>query len=716
MKQNKLFLIALTTSLVLSGILTSFAGIDGYDGDGMPFAKDGFGVRRNFYQSGRISAKVADIAGIFSLNYVGAQPFQKQEMYASNEQCTFGRCLRPMVKIDGVPYKLDFENTVHYPFGYVSECTLDGVRLRHSLVLDRNVLFRRLTVVSNPQGKEVKAGASTFVPFFRNGLRPRPNADGSALVATCAPDGVEVRMEIGSSQPVEFPLNTDAKLAIAKRPDLAFGAAGRMTGRYDVWTKGAVTDQVFWIAFDKADGEDLSLARVDRVFADFAAKRPNDVRFATGDAMVDGLLGFVPAMFAAHEVDGIGAFRASPTYWVWGWDAMVHASTLAACGRAAEVKRMLAFFRDVADPEHGIFHAYGTVFRKLQEGSDRPGNAMTLMPPVQLFWVILLDDYVNMTGDVAFRDECLPFARTLVERAKAFVPQGELLPRGISWYPDNPYSVGQDKDDVALINCSVYWQGLRAWTDLTGEGAADAEAVGREIVAKLWDAKANLWADSWDVAGKKTRPLYPLYSLYHVSSFARGLTPAEPGVFADAMTREFLMGNRLPMFGYRSLAYCADGNQMSSYYPVTGSTYWNAQNAAGRTEALARFRDILSRHSRVVTYPEGQTADVVNGDPSDYSDELGNKQFFAEKGWLADALNLWLGIGYSRDGLRIHPMNDGVPFAVRGLTLRGGTLDVEMTGAGSKAACTFNGAPLAGDVIPWTAFKPGRNVLKIQVR
>ena len=55
-------------------------------------------------------------------------------------------------------------------------------------------------------------------------------------------------------------------------------------------------------------------------------------------------------------------------------------------------------------------------------------------------------------------------------------------------------------------------------------------------------------------------------------------------------------------------------------------------------------------------------------------------------------------------------------FAVRGLTLRDGTLDVEMTGAGSKATCTFNGAPLAGDVIPWTSFKPGRNVLKIQVR
>ena len=49
---------------------------------------------------------------------------------------------------------------------------------------------------------------------------------------------------------------------------------------------------------------------------------------------------------------------------------------------------------------------------------------------------------------------------------------------------------------------------------------------------------------------------------------------------------------------------------------------------------------------------------------------------------------------------------DGVPY----------TLDVEMTGEGSKEACTFNGAPLAGDVIPWTSFKPGRNVLKIQVR
>lgn len=690
----------LVTALALLSAGTVIGAIDGFDGDGLPYAKAGFGVRRNFYQSGRLSAKCADIAGIFEVNYVGRQPNTYQRMFSSAaENCTWMHQFTPFVHIDGVPYRLTFGRTVHYPFGYRSECTLAGVRLRHELVLDRNALFRRITVLDNPDGKSVTARLSCMNAGLAAGTAWRMDAGRGALVAEWKGKGFAIPMEVGASVPVRFPLNERVLQAPASPSDVR-----KTRFRFDLVTQEPAETTLFWWAFDKAADEDLSSARVDRVFADFAARHAKDARFETGDAFADGWLGFTLPMCAAHEVDATGGFRASPTYWVWGWDAMVHAGTLALGGRAEEVKRMLAFHRDTAG-ERGILHAYSTDF---SEGSP-------LAPGVQLFWVILLDEYVNVTGDEAFKAECLPFARRLVERAKATVRPGELLPRGIGYYPDFPGTVDQHPEDVALIDAAVYWQGLKAWADLSGEGAADAEAVGREIVAKLWDAKKGLWSDSWDAANGTCRDYYPLYGLFCVSTLARGLTPAAPGAFADAMTREFLLGDRLAMFGWGSRGYLTDGNQYGSYYPVTDRTYWTAQNAAGRTDALARFRRIVGAHARVLTYPEGQSADAVNLDPADGSDELGNKQFFAEKGWLSDALGLWLGLQVEAKGLRLSPMNDGKPFAVRGLTVRGATLDVEMTGAGSKAAFELNGSPLAESFVPWSALRPGRNTLVIRL-
>lgn len=709
----------LAVALLQSGC--GFAAIDGFDAEGMPYAREGFGVRRNFYQSGRISVKVSDIAGIFELDYVGRQPYHKQRFFRSDaENCHWHHGFDPYVLIDDAPYRLTFENTTHYPFGYSSECTLDGVRLRHELVLDRNVAFRRITVLENPRGKSVRcrivqlnAGVGQGAKWqAKEGRRKR---EGGRLVAEAEFDGgAKVTMEIGAANPVVFPLNDRPPQPLAYR-----NGDHRPNFRFNMDETEPGDRHLFWWVFDRKDGEELSEARVERVYADFKARHAVDAKFETGDALVDGWLGYVAPMSAAFEVDGMGAFRASPTYWVWGWDAMVHAGTLAICGRAAEVRRMLAFFRDTASEAAGILHAYGTTFKFEGKGSDKPGQSYTMPPTVQLFWVALLNDYVNATGDEAFKIECLGFARKLVERAKESVDKADLLPRKYSYYPDNPYAVDQQKDDIALINCAVYWQGLCAWHELSGEGADYLESVGKAIVEKLWNAEKGWWADSWDVANGCRREHYPLYGFYHVSPFGRDICRHAKGfskeTTADYLKHEFFMGDRLVMFGWRTKSWCTDGNQLGSYYPVTDRTYWNAMNAAGRIDALAEFRNIVSRHSRVLTYPEGQTADVMNGDPADYSDELGNKQFFAAKGWLSDALDLWLGLRVSKDGMHFHPMNDGKPFAVRGLTLRGKTLDVEMSGIGMNARFSLNGEPLDGDFIPWAKLCEGRNLLTIAV-
>ena len=326
---------AMTFASIAFGLIlavgTAFAAVDGFDAKGLAFAHEGFGVRRNFYQSGRISAKVSDIAGLFELNYVGAQPFTKQTFYQSAaENCHWMHGFDPYVLIDDVPYRLTFANTKHYPFGYTSECTVDGVKLRHEFVLDRNVAFRRITVLENPKGKSVRCRIVQMQAGMGQGARWK--MERAALRAEAKFDGgAKVALEIGSMNPVSFPLNDRPPQPLAYRH-----GDGRPDFRFDMDETEPGGRHLFWWAFDAKDDEDLSETRVDRVFAEFRERQAADARFETGDALVDGWLGYVAPMSAAHEVDGIGAFRASPTYWVWGWDAMVHAGTLAVFDAARE--------------------------------------------------------------------------------------------------------------------------------------------------------------------------------------------------------------------------------------------------------------------------------------------------------------------------------------------------------------------------------------------
>lgn len=703
-------------ALAALAALTGFAEISEFR-DGMPFSREGFGVRRNFYMSGRVSVQVADVANIFSVSYVGSQAHQRHRFYAANENCTFGRFLTPQVIVGDRRYRLTFENTTHYPFGYSSECTLDGVRLRHELVLDDNAVFRRITVLDNPANKPVRAVCVQLNPGMKD-LRLLMNADKTALVGSRDDEGAVTTLEIGSLNPVDFPLND--------RPERPLAFAGRdgepktLTFRYDMIERAPAKEHLFWAVFNRRENEELSSARLDRVYADLKAKCANDARFRTGDAVVDNALDFCMPWGAAEEVDGIGAFRASTTYWVWGWDAMVHYGVQAMTGRAAEIRRMLAFFRQVADERLGILHAYGTRF-KLDAGDSKnlgsisPGGSIKMPPHVQLFYVVLLHDYYCLTGDESVLREFLPFAKLLVERARARALPGERLCREYGFFPDCPYAVDQQLDDISLINNAVYYQGLCAYADLTGELKDECAAVRKELAEKLWDAKEGFWSDAYDVHANARRPHYPVYGLFRISPFASSAEVAPWSALADYMKRRFFNNSYLAMFAPGSVSHLADGNQLGSYYPVTDRTYWNVMNAAERIDALADFRTVLNRHWRVLTYPEGQCSDVWNNDPADYSDELGNKQFFASKSWLADALELNLGISWSKKGLKFHAIGDGVPFAVENLTVRGKKLTVRRTGKGVGADYVLNGVKLARPELAWSDLRDA-NTLEIVCR
>lgn len=657
----------------------------------VPSFDHGFGVRRNIYASGRLTAACSDMNGIFRLAWYGPELRNGRHTFMeTSENTTFANIFRVDAVIDGAAYRLTYGKTRHYPFGYTSECTVGGVRLAHEFVLDGAVMFRRVRVLENPERRDVRCrvvqSGYVWTAYPDRARRPKFVFDGRRTMTAEVTD-FDRKMKPEHVTRVSIGCATSD----LRHP---FTQLDRQVQRYYLEETTGGSEHLFFFAFDPGPREDLSSARVDRVFSSFAARMRDSVRFETGDRRLDSALAMVPPSVSALEVEQTGGFRASPFYWIWGWDSLVHAEALALCGWADEVKRMLRFYRDKAVPGQGIAHCFGPQYQV----------EIPLSPVVQLMYVTLLDSYVNLTGDEALKRELLPFAREIVVRAKAHIRPGEVLERGLAFYPDFPNYVGQTKDNPSLMNNGVYYQGLAAWHDLTGEGKENLDRLGREIVRVFWNGKEGYWSDSVDAETLAPREVFPSYGILHFTPYAEDPVADRLPQIAAYLKRHHRVRHGINMFEIGSKAYMADGNQYGAYYPVTDRGYWNIQNAVGAVDAIADLSRIVSDHWKTLTYPEGQTLEFANTDVVTHGDEPGNKQAFAAKAWLADMIDLRLGLRVGKDGVRFRVLGDGMPFSVRNLHLRGTLVDVTVKGRGVKEVR-----------VPWAQLKGCRRTLSFEL-
>ena len=221
--------------------------------------------------SGRLSAKVSDIAGVFEVNYIGRQPYRALRFYSSNENCTWGRFMVPQVIVDGKRYRLPFGETRHYSFGYSSTCEVAGVKLRHQLVLDHNAVFRRVTVLDNPEGKEVRAACVQMNAGLQR-FRLRMNDARDGLLGSRDDNGAVTSVEVGSLNPASLPLNDrpERPLAFGTNPE---GETRTQSMRFDLVEREPSDEHLFWMVFNRTPGEELSVARVESVFAEDARRR-----------------------------------------------------------------------------------------------------------------------------------------------------------------------------------------------------------------------------------------------------------------------------------------------------------------------------------------------------------------------------------------------------------------------------------------------------------
>ncbi len=656
--------------------------------DGLPFAAEGFGVKRNVYVSGRINCSVGENGGVFRLGYLGTQLWNNFDLLAVPEASVFQQLFRLHVLIDGTAYRMEYCNTTHYPFGYRSECRLGGVLIRHELVADNDTLFHRVRVLDNPAGARVTARIcqtyGAVVPREARTHRPwHRNFDRGTLHTVIDDDGCKTGIEIGAAGTVIFkPFTYQLKCyMLSSEP---------------------AEEHLFYLAFNPEPGRDLSSARVDQVFAEFDALRQQAARIESGDPAYDSALMSTPLLMHYLEVPGTpGAFRASPFYWVWGWDAMVHCDSLIFTGYADQVRRMLLFFTRTADPEFGIQMCYAT---------DLAPSHREEPTTVQAFFLITIYHYVAATGDESILDDVRDFARLTARRiADSLVPGVDLV-RGRGYFPDYPQFIELTRHDFSAINNSVCCQGLRAWRELTGEFAAESERL-EKAVGRFFDEEAGMWVDSLDGDTLEQRKYHTVFGMFYVSPLALRPRAADHARIAAFMKHHLLSRYGVWMLPPDRKGFMADGGQVGEYFPAVDRPYWNMMNMAGDGPSAEDHRRIVATFWKSCTYPEGETTDVANVEPGVYEDEPGMKQLFTAKSWTSSAIDLNLGLRWDLAGITLNPLSGAGDFAVHDMVLRGKKVSFVKQGGGKFHRLRYAGRESSALFIPWAELTDGLRVV-----
>ncbi|WP_269522732.1 hypothetical protein [Coraliomargarita parva] len=657
-----------------------------------PVSKKGFGLAINHYVSGRISAAVASHGGLTSVRYNGAQDIKKGEMLEASAISGFNKLARLQIIIDDAVYFPEFNEVQHFPFGFSAECVLGTVHLRHELVLDRDVLMQRVWVLSNPGSCSVRARLLIHGHLWVK--KPGRSFTGWSLdevgrlrsVITDEDDGQpkETELLIGASQPLRSHQCRE--------------------GFKNYLETTAVSDvTVFYLAFNTAAPLEHCSERMDRKIEEYRSDLSDGLRFDTGDPVVDSALSNCVPMISNLAVgDCPGAIKASQSYWVWGWDSMVHAEAYLWSGQTEVVRNMLDFYREYADPELGVAHAMNSDF----------SFRLAMAPSAQCLYTVMLCNYYAATGDEATLERHLPFAREIVAQAGQVKSRHNCLSVGLGFYPDHPQELEQTGDDLSIINNSLYLQALEGLDQLCGDYGEECAAVRADMENVLWDGAQGYWIDSVSEDDLTPRQYYPLYGQLYVSP--HGSEPKAESVdqIAHFLRKHFRFEQGLYMFPPSMPGFMADGNQLGAYYPSVDRYYWNIMNRVGCCEASDEFERIVSYFWREHTYPEGLTHETVNADPA--TDNPGGKQAFAAKGWFCDAIELNLGLKVFADGFRLNPLPCEKSFQVRNLVLRGKRIDIERVSDENGSSICLNGETLNELWVTWEQLHE-TNVIRLSV-
>lgn len=686
-----------------------------------PVAPRGLGgLIRDHFAHGRLFATVGAHAGLLGVGYWGEQRLGAQDFFRATADSAWAKLFRVRVRLGDEQHYLTLHDTQLWPFGYRSQCTLAGVTFSHELVLLPDSLVLRARVERNPgrvpvQFEMVHQEACTAVGGSQRTWAEFTFQEGdNALITACRDVNPPPPP---STAPVEEALAQQGLVAEPDAPDattwIGIGCTAPLTARrgYHRRSKWYLTSQpiagrevAYYVTFATAEarlrerlaelrgGVSRACAAQVRAYTRSLQTRP---RVAVGEPVLDSAFGQYPALIDALKVpDRPGAVRATAAgYWVWGWDGMTPLIPCALANDAASAAATLRFFHATLHPRYGLPHAYTATFKLALKGPF----------PSQCQYLASLYHYVATTGDLALAREVWPTVIVILAQCRQDEVQGSGLVTGAALWPDFPEAMEEDGHDISALNNSLVYQGLRSveylaaalgHAPLAAECRAWAQRLRTSFVRYLYDEAQGYFISSCSALTFAPRKHYCAQAVYWITPFARELVAHAPARIAAFMATHLRSDKCLLTLPHWDTAWMADGNQLGSSFPTADYFYLNIHKLVGDASALSAWLGDVAWFWRRHTAPEAFTPEADN-EAELGPDNPGCKQLQAITCWYASLYTGLAGLDFDHEGLTLTPWGDR-PITIRGLRLRGITLDLHISGRGPHVgSLTLNGRRLS---------------------
>ena len=705
-----------------------------------PLAANGLGgLVRDHFSHGRIFATVGAHGGLLGVSHWGNQHLGAASFFRGDAESAWVKLFRVCVRIGAKRYYLTLNDTRLCPFGYTSQCEIDGVTFTHELLLLPDALVQRARVLLNPQKLPVQfemvhqeactavgIGNRTWGEFA---FTPKHNA----LIVSCrdenppktvgvddsglAQQGLEIERPDAPDATTWIGLGCDASLHVRR-------GYHRRSKYYLASNPIAGSDAAYFVAFATAEKPlQKRLAELrrtvhqecDALLAGYEQRLQARPRIDVGDPVFNSAFGQYPELIEAMKLpDRPGAVRATAAgYFVWGWDGMTPLVPCALANDAGYTATSLRFFQDMLHPRFGIPHAFTSTF----------GLALKGPFPAQCQYIASLYHYVATTGDLNVAREVFPTCQTILDHCRKDEVRHTGLVSGSALWPDFPEAMEEDGNDVSSLNNSLLYQGLRGMEYLARAlGKAKlalecrdwAQRLRVSFVKYLYDEEKGYFISSCSSKTLKPRKHYCCQAIFWITPFARELVAHAPGRIAAFMDEHLRSDKCLLSLPHWDTAWMADGNQLGSSFPTSDYFYLNIHKVVGDTYGLNAWLGDIDWFWRHHTAPEAFTPEAEN-EAALGPDNPGCKQLQAVTCWYSGLYMGLAGMDFDHEGLTLTPWGDR-PVKIAGLKLRNVSLDLTISGRGTHiAALTLSGKALPAGTrkIAWSDLKGKRAKIEL---
>lgn len=706
-----------------------------------PMAPRGLGgLVRDHFANGRLFATVGAHGGLLGVGHWGQQHLGAKDFFKGDAESAWVKLFRVCVRIGVKRYYLTLNNTRLYPFGYGSRCTLSGVAFEHEVLLLADALVQRARVIRNPRGLPVQfemihqeactAVGGNHRTWGEFTFQPRANA----LVASCrdehpappplaphdealAQSGLKLNHREAMVATTWIGIGCDAPLSVRR-------GYHRRSKHYLASSPLAGVDVAYYVAF-APDRKRLAArltqlsrhvhAECDALVSGYEGRLRTRPRIDLGDAVLNSAFGQYPEVIGSMKVpDRPGATRATVAgYFVWGWDGMTPMIPCTLANEPEYTAAILRFFHETVDPVYGLPHQFTTDF------------TLALKAPFagQCQYIASLYHYAATTGDLAVARKVWSTCAFILDRCRREEVGHTGLVAGNALWPDFPEAMGEDGHDVSSLNNSLVYQALRGMEYLA-EALGDAALAGEcrdwagrlraSFIRYLYDEEQGYFVSSCSSRTLKPRKHYCAQAIMWLTPFARELVAHAPARIAAFMGAHLRADKCLLTLPHWDTAWMADGNQLGSSFPAADYFYLNIHKLVGDTRGLKAWLGDLTWFWRRHTAPEAFTPEAEN-EAELGPDNPGCKQLQAVTCWYASLYTGLAGMDFDHEGLTLTPWGDR-PIDIRGLKLRGVTVDLRIRGRGAHVgALTLNGnaLPAGSRKIAWSLLKGRRSTLEL---